>query len=125
MFQIFLSFDRLCGSADHPGLFKTAADAWDRICGPHKTLEPRNYLVRDLDTGVDVPREESPKDRRNRLQRKRRAQPEAKAKEAAASRVSYWRNKAWAAPCFSPQETEAFARLRKERTRLEALRGEG
>jgi hypothetical protein len=40
----------------------------------------------------------SPKARRNELQRARRADPEQKAIEAAASRVTYWRKRYFAAP---------------------------
>lgn len=43
---------------------------------------------------------EAPKERRNRLQRAKRASPEAKAKEARATRRSYWRRKGdWRPEC--------------------------
>lgn len=49
-------------------------------------------------------------ERRNRAQRARRVSPEAKAREAAASRVSYWRKRYHDAPLCSDAETKAYHR---------------
>ena len=60
---------------------------------------------------------------RNERQRIRRRAPAQKAKEAAASRVSYWRNRFYDAPLYSQLETDSLQRIKHEQERLQVLRG--
>ncbi len=60
---------------------------------------------------------------RNERQRIRRRAPAQKAKEAAASRVSYWRKSFYDAPTLSGPEKDALVRLKQEQAALQSLRG--
>ncbi len=59
---------------------------------------------------------------RNQLQRARRASPEAKAKEAAASRVSYWQKAFLVAPSYTEREDRAHDKMQSARETLRRLR---
>ena len=112
------------GSTDYKGEWDSAEDARQSFC--NKVGTPYHgvwwdgappYVVKCTD-GSTMPLSLT----RNELQRIRRRSPQQKVREAAASRVSYWRKKFYEAPSFSQAETDSLQRMHKEQAQLQALR---
>jgi hypothetical protein len=114
-------------SNDFDGSFSSLAAARRRFAGVSKGRQERviwwtgapPYVIVDQDDNrypVDA------KEARNERQRARRASPAAKAREAAASRQSYWRSEYMAAPMFSTREDKAHSRLQQARADVRAAR---
>jgi hypothetical protein len=111
-------------SGDYRGVFNTVDEARARFKeGPKNPdgspfphgcgLPAENYFIQDQDD-LDGPRHSVTALTRAERQRLRRASPEAKAKEAKASRASYWRKKFYAAPIGTQGKRAALQRLHQE-----------
>ena len=111
-------------SRDYRGEWDSAAKARDFFCSKAGTEGSPiwwdgaiPYVIRGDNHGT-----QPLKLTRNELQRIRRRSPMQKAKEAAASRVSYWRKRFYDAPPFSQLENEELQRMEREEAQLGALR---
>jgi hypothetical protein len=115
-------------SSDFEGYFSSRAAARKRFAGNTRNRDERAvwwtgeppYVIEDSD-GNTYPIDA--KAERNKRQQARRASPRAKAREAAASRISYWRREYLAARIFTPREAAACDRLEQARADVRAARG--